>query len=274
MKIFYHSRDLDGTASAAIILQYRSDLDPCPIDYGDPFPWDKISCDERERIYMVDFSLPRSEMERLNTIAELTWIDHHKTAIAEMEGLNIPGLRRTDSAACELCWEWCHPDIEVPRSIRLLGRYDIWDHSGEYADWETEIYPFQLGARIQWPLPTPPDYRDMVTERKVPSLISDGIAIDKYLASGRKTIEAVMFSGDLSICNSINIPHPKILEEILAESPGGMAAFYFRRGDGRWQVSLRADTQRADASIYAKAHGGGGHPGAAGFICHEMPFKK
>jgi hypothetical protein len=41
--------------------------------------------------------------------------------------------------------------------------------------------------------------------------------------------------------------------------------------DGKkFSVSLYSTT--IDVSIIAKKHGGGGHKGAAGFVCEELPF--
>jgi hypothetical protein len=41
--------------------------------------------------------------------------------------------------------------------------------------------------------------------------------------------------------------------------------------DGKqWIVSLYSD--KMDVSEIAKRHGGGGHKGAAGFVCSELPF--
>jgi nanoRNase/pAp phosphatase (c-di-AMP/oligoRNAs hydrolase) len=33
-------------------------------------------------------------------------------------------------------------------------------------------------------------------------------------------------------------------------------------------------SEKVDVSIIAKNHGGGGHAGAAGFICRDLPFER
>ena len=38
MKCFYHSADLDGQCSGAIVKLARPDCELVGIDYGDPFP--------------------------------------------------------------------------------------------------------------------------------------------------------------------------------------------------------------------------------------------
>ena len=40
----------------------------------------------------------------------------------------------------------------------------------------------------------------------------------------------------------------------------------------KWTVGLYSET--IDVSVIAKKYGGGGHTGAAGFVCDTLPFKK
>lgn len=50
-----------------------------------------------------------------------------------------------------------------------------------------------------------------------------------------------------------------------------MSVFFF---DGKqYTVSLYSTKKEIDVSEIAKKHGGGGHKGAAGFQCKELPFK-
>jgi len=53
MKCFYHSSDLDGHCSGAIVKQEYADCEMIGIDYGNKFPWDSIEI--RETVFMVDF---------------------------------------------------------------------------------------------------------------------------------------------------------------------------------------------------------------------------
>lgn len=58
---------------------------------------------------------------------ELVYIDHHISAIKEVEEyLNknvacFAGLRNTNFAACELTWNYFFPGKPVPELVRLLG---------------------------------------------------------------------------------------------------------------------------------------------------------
>ena len=55
-------------------------------------------------------------------------------------------------------------------------------------------------------------------------------------------------------------------EKLLQNHPGfDCAAYYLDRADGRRQWGLRS-RENFDSSAVAKAFGGGGHPGASGFV--------
>ena len=49
---------------------------------------------------------------------------------------------------------------------------------------------------------------------------------------------------------------------------------YIRLPENHWTVSLYSNKQpEIDVSKIAKKYGGGGHAGASGFQCDELPFK-
>ena len=177
----YHSRDLDGWMSAAIVRRWFEKENPnthsiedysktefpdtsgevskIPTlhllgwDYGDDIP--KIS--HYDKVVMCDVSFPQDIMlelfERMHD--NFILIDHHKTAIDSVLHIenNIPeslstvaGLRDTKFAACELTWKYLFPDDAMPELVRLLGRYACFGHKG--TDEEQKVLEFQYGARM------------------------------------------------------------------------------------------------------------------------------
>src|SRR5574343_711335 len=110
---FYHSADLDGHCSGAIVKHFVPEAIMHPINYGDEFPWDKIEPDDT--VYMVDFCLqPFEEMESLIVALgkRFIWIDHHATAIRQfvvrkpIHGSKCLARYEVGKAGCELTWEW------------------------------------------------------------------------------------------------------------------------------------------------------------------------
>ena len=113
MKCFYHSSDLDGHCSGAIVKLKYPNCELIPINYGKEIDLDTI--EKNEVVYMVDFSLkPFKQMFALNEKAKLFWIDHHATAIDNAYTKNFiasgGSFLKLDRAGCELTWEYCFPD--------------------------------------------------------------------------------------------------------------------------------------------------------------------
>jgi hypothetical protein len=169
----YHSRDLDGWMSAAIVKQWYinvyypkvtdfgrgivadegfSSLDFLGWDYGDNIP----NLSDYDKVIMCDISFPKEEMLNINVKlgTNFVWIDHHRRTIDEVNevliayGIPMEGLVTLPNelkAACELTWEYFFPNEEMPEIVRLLGRYDCFGHKGTKE--EKKVLEFQYGAR-------------------------------------------------------------------------------------------------------------------------------
>jgi oligoribonuclease NrnB/cAMP/cGMP phosphodiesterase (DHH superfamily) len=161
----YHSRDLDGWMSAAIVKKWflgnnheggvvhsfennwerptcmvntPNELSMLGWDYGDEIP----DLSEYDKVIMCDISFPKEEMVQIDLKSKdgLHWIDHHLSAIkannfnSERDGKShhVAGLRDTNFAACELTWKYFFPNKEMPEIVRLLGRYDCFGHKQQW----------------------------------------------------------------------------------------------------------------------------------------------
>lgn len=169
----YHSVDLDGWMSAAIVKYwFEQKIEPMNRllssihlyhtitflgwNYGDAIP----DLSKYDKVIMCDMSFPMEEMQVLldRFKVDFIWIDHHVSAIdinkevstyvrtAGFEGLMaINGIRDTNFAACELTWKYFFPDENTPEIVRLLGMYDSFRHKG--TNEELRVLEFQYGAR-------------------------------------------------------------------------------------------------------------------------------
>jgi len=173
----YHSRDLDGWMSAAIVKKWFTENNTNVItvnidtstkndvysyskynykdnllymkgwDYGDNI----TNLDKYDSVIMCDVSFPKDEMYKLKD--KLIWVDHHISAIKEVYGehkwlkdkKDFEGNQDIKFAACELTWEYFFPDQDIPEIVRLLGRYDCFGHKG--TEEEQKVLEFQYGAR-------------------------------------------------------------------------------------------------------------------------------
>lgn len=279
MKCFYHSADLDGKCSAAIIKNVYTNIELIGINYGDSFPWDTI--EKNERVYMVDFALqPFDDMIKLDYVCDLIWIDHHKTAIDQDNQFNetgkvgaINGIRRIGIGACALVWAYILSS-DLPKAVRLLAEYDIWNHT------DPETLPFQYGMRLIPNEPTDQIWKDLFKY--------DSNKEDTIIANGKTVLDYI--NNDNSIkANTLWFPTELDGLKLQAANFGpassqffdsvwdpntfdAMCLFYWKPKIKKYVVSLYTDKQDVDVSIIAKNRGGGGHKGAAGFQCSELPF--
>ena len=284
MKCFFHSADLDGHCSGAIVKHKHPECEMIAINYGQEFPWDSII--PGETVYMVDFTLqPFEQMERLAKTCELVWIDHHKTEIEESERLNFhpPGIRRMGVGACALVWENLHPFTPVPEAVRLLAEYDVWNHT------DPRTLPFQYGFRFFED--TSPDHQELwqpffgsMSSQKVEEVCTTGNILLVYeerqnakicRAFAFETILVTPFGDFRAICCNRGFTNSKLFDSVYdPEAHEVMITFCRLKPPAHmWKVSLYSARDDVDCGAIAKVWGGGGHKGAAGFQCKNLPFE-
>lgn len=296
MKCFYHN-DADGRCagfwvhlSVGINDQYQ---DPSFIEmsYAKPFPMETIRKDEQ--IYIVDYSISTDEMRQLLKITEnVTWIDHHKTAIDKYQDFEheIRGVRYDGIAGCMLAYCYIHHmtqrgegdikqfDIsmikDAPMFTKLIADWDVWkfDYGDDTRHFITAFnaYNFEPSSKLWSRFLCFPDddafaCSDFIRDGIIMTTFRDGWAKD-YMKLGFETdFEGVKcFAVNLGRCNS---------EYFKSLPPGKYDVLIPFAFDGsQYTVSLYSTT--IDVSEIAKKYGGGGHKGAAGFQCTELPFKK
>jgi len=295
MYCIYHSRDLDGWCSAAIVKKWfrekysdgvvlskeTHDQNPKPNNYLYMIGWDYgdvVPDLSKEDIILVDISFPKNEMFKLwhRLDKKTIWIDHHISAINDNKDLvweQSHGIQNTKKAACELTWEYLFPNEKIPEFVRLLGRYDCFGHKGTSE--EQRVLEFQYAARAYCKNVEDCFEKLHQKENQVIGLLSElGKGIYKYLCveaeQDYKTRFTVDFDGYKFACinrkrfNPINFGiqyHNDKADDIYYYD--GAACFHYE--NGLWNFSLYNDNGKVDCSEICKKRGGGGHAGAAGF---------
>lgn len=275
--VFYHSADLDGHCSGALVrIHLERNGKPLAmhgIDYGDPFPWDALQM--MDTVWMVDWTLqPLSEFDRLDKIGlyETVVIDHHKTSLPLLG--RYSGIIDTSLAACEFTQHYL--DYLRRDAVTLLGRYDSWRRG---PDWEDTVLPYQYGVRT---LPTDPatiegmaTWRDIfgpldLHRHTIPALQERGRLILDYQ---RKTDAVNMkrsFECQFAGLSAIAWIGPKCGSQAFSSvwNPSRhdcMMSIGHDGPNGMWSVSMYTEKPGLDLSEVAKRFGGGGHPQACGF---------
>lgn len=270
----YHSRDLDGFASGAIIKRKYPEAKLIGYDYGQSIDLPEW---HPEPIVMADVSMPMDKMVEIARLCnwQFTWIDHHKSAIKEYNDFTANGesfckaVLQDGISAAEIAWKYFFPEEEMPEGILLLGEYDTWRNQD--ADrWENRIMPYQFGMRsicsspetFPWDLVV-----GMFDVAGTEEIIQKGKTILEYQRAQderacKSSFEAP-FEGLRAICLNAGGVSSQTFKSVYDESKHDLMMPFFFNGSF-WTVSLYT-TKDIDCSEIAKRKGGGGHRKAAGF---------
>lgn len=284
--VIYHKADWDGLFSREICRKHFGDgAEYLGWDYGDSIP----QVDADRDLVMVDISV-----DGLMAHPRLTWIDHHKSAIAKFS-VAIPGERIDGVAACRLAWQYFFGPTPLPSkqdyidrkvvepyAVQLAGEYDIWDKRNPDAD------TFQHAMRAQ-PL-TDHIWRELLRtdEEETFQVQHSQIMVQTMLPLGR----AIQYSVDQANASlaqdvafeleweglrfiAINKPrgNSRTFAAVVQPSHDALLTFYWLRN--KWRVSLYHAPHKTDLDLsqIAVKHGGGGHRGACGFESKALPFQ-
>ena len=304
MKCFYHN-DADGKCAGFWVFQcagmtdIHGHCDFIEMSYEKPFPMDTIC--PNEQIYIVDYSISPDEMrELLKITTDVTWIDHHKTAIEKYDGFeyDIRGLRYDGIAACMLTYCYLNHmtrcgfgdikpfDISMthhaPMFTRLIADWDVWKFefgnrtknfitAFNCYDFHPESYEWNRFFNTLSHDVSGFDDIDEFSEE----LIDEGISMIKYRDGWAKNyLERFGFEVEFEglKCFAVNLGNcnSEYFKSLPEDKYDAFMPFAFN-GE-KWTVSMYSTTH--DISDICKKHGGGGHTKAAGFTCVELPFMK
>jgi hypothetical protein len=293
--LLYHSTDLDGHCSGAILRWYheekglKKDIDfkMVGLDYGTV--WDESQIQDGDTVYMSDISLqPNERMSALNKRVDLTVFDHHSTVVPVLQSEKIKGLwGEEDIAGCEQTWRGMIK-THIPHFIKLLSTWDCWkDVDAGY--WNLYVKPFQMGMRLGITDPSIAEgwifWYDLIgldqKYGKTPSTMTkyinhiigmgrvilqftDGMNKDLMKRSFDMTFEGLRFI----VVNGYK-GSPQFDSKWDENKYDAMMSFY-NAGNTGWTISMYTTKKELDLSKIAEKWGGGGHPKACGFRVDDI----
>lgn len=285
--VLYHASCPDGTGAAWAIWtestkepEFRAiPLETYEVRHGEPYPniADKV-------VAIVDFSYKRSVMKEICKLAKfVTVIDHHKTAIRDLDGLekevdNYRGIFDVARSGAQLVWDLVHPNLPRPWFIDIIADRDLWKweipnskYIGKalyHRDWYT-FYTMNRMAEM-----SPDTTNELIIELiKEGRFISSKEKKDIDYACGTATLcEFEGYKVKLSSC------HPTLRSEvgnILSNNGCDFAATWrYDFLSDSWWISLRGSNKNPlDLAKICEKFGGGGHPKACGFTIHGSGSK-
>ncbi len=266
--VCFHHNDADGRASGAIVrYALGRDIQLFEMDYdARSIPWNDIS--NANRIVVVDFSFPLQDMQKMAEGREFIWIDHHKSALTELEAASKtwPGLRDLSEAACVLTWKYFFPNKPVPRAITLIGDRDIW----RWAEADTGAFTEGLHVRD-----THVDHDDLW----IPLLEEDPDFMKMIIYEGRRLRE-IRLAEIKSLIERRGFEVRFEGHRTLVVNTGGNGDLGQHGRDLGYEIvycyvdQMQRDilttvvtlfSRQVDVSVIARRYKGGGHANAAGF---------
>jgi nanoRNase/pAp phosphatase (c-di-AMP/oligoRNAs hydrolase) len=228
----------------------------------------------------LDFSFPPEKFKLLLEQSQaIIWIDHHKTILDHPYNTpQIAGIRSTEKAACELTWQYFMSIADLPEAVALIGDRDAWK-------WQfTGTASFNEGIKI-WehdrpdaPIWThllkPASQMDALDQKILEEIINDGTKFLQY----RKCIcqdymkkygFETKLDGYHAFAQGLNMFGSEAFGDAIDHYD---LCISFEYTGNQWTVSLYS--KFIDVSQIAKKYGGGGHKGAAGFVCKHLPFQQ
>ena len=255
----YHKNCSDGFGAALAVKTYCDELgESCEFiaaQYGSDVP--DVS---GKHVFIVDFSYHRETLLELKEAASsLMVIDHHKSAMEDLAGLDFCVFDMAQSGAV-LTWKTLFPTKAVPLLLNYIQDRDLWhwqlkDSKAVSAALLTLDKTFEL-------------WSPYLNDANVAELVTKGSAIVDYqnqqLARTPRGENVPMATIGGYTVPCVNATHLiSEMGELLAQGHP-FAALYFDKLDVR-VFSLRSAKDGIDVAKIAQQYGGGGHFHAAGF---------
>lgn len=300
--VYYHSTDNDGYMSSAIVRRaWEKDPKAFP---GKLFfvPYNRGKCNveflleklDVRGVIVADVQLPIEEAKKLygmacdpNSDFFFVWIDHHVSAIDEYNeaGLqNVDGLRyRAESntphsekkAACILTWEYFFPNEEMPKAVKLVSKYDVWDRDAEtdYFSAGSRRYSFKMRTNLDGTEDEfHPGFMKLLDgdQEFFKELMSRGEIIEEYLATQFQRQKYRAFFGKIDGHPVLiaNIPDhgSRPLEHCRLNRHADIIVTIGNDMGYKFGIYRHANApSEFNVSEFAASMGGGGHADAAGW---------
>jgi oligoribonuclease NrnB/cAMP/cGMP phosphodiesterase (DHH superfamily) len=250
----------------------QGDVELLAASYGDDPP--NV---QGRRVYIVDFSYKRQtlfEMLINGKPEHITLIDHHKTAIEDLEGFEHRDLTLVlNPGYSGAVLTWMHMTRitgncwMLPRVLEHIQDRDLW----QFKLPATREMLLALGSYEQ----SLAVWDELIMQRPITSLVEEGVTLlRKY---NRDLRDLVMQTRQRGIIGEYDVPVANVPGMYASDAGNIMSQFepfaatYYDTAEGR-KFSLRSQKDKGlDVAAICQQYGGGGHKNAAGFFVKWNP---
>ena len=263
--VLYHGNCYDGLTAAWVARMHSPNAEFIPVQYGQEVP-DVI---EGKRVLIVDFSYPHDTLVALSCVAEsILVLDHHETAMKELEGLDF-AVFDMESSGAGMAWTHLFPGTNSPSIVDYVEDRDLWrfDLPGSRAH---HAYMTSLPMTFE----SIDALHSMPASRRIelgkPVYEFHCITCEKLAKRARKiTIKDQEFW----ICN-VPVEFASEVAELLYNREPSLPTICWSWGSTKGDYYCSCRSRKGDGidiGSFAKSMGGGGHHHAAGFRTRVPP---
>lgn len=280
--IIHHNADPDGNFSGAIALKASPEAVTIGYNYEPEFDHIIEAC-AGKRVVMVDVSPHTwSDMHRLCETAEsVVWIDHHPTALRQMEEAGTvvkysnftPVFEHEKWGASKKTFEYFFPDSTLPSAVEMVAGYDVFRDYGTNT-WIDFYFPFRFAVgNMNTPQKVLENFTLEYYDPNTQFFIDSGRAIAQYidddnanLVSNANLVAERTFHAGGNTYRVLCVNKGLFGDMFKSRDLTGFdfVVGFFCQTDA-WKVSLRGAGKDIDLGQIARMFGGGGHKDAAGF---------
>lgn len=286
--IVYHGGCPDGAGAAlAAWLKFGQDADYVAGFFDKGLP--KVA--PGQDIYLLDFHWRRDTiLSFLLAGHRVVVIDHHKTALERLEGLDDCHFDMNHSGAV-LAWSYFHPEKKVPELFWYLEDRDLWKH--EMPDTREinaavkalgicDDFKRLIGPLNSWdPVPdTIPKYEG-AKSRLIEMGRSIRLVENSMIENMTHNVHSVYWEGYHTAVVNASVLFSETAERAYQRCRDKekyprelfIGAYWFWDPMRKlYQVGLRSEVGLGpDVSVIANNYGGGGHTHSAGFTLAKLP---
>lgn len=284
--VVYHDPCMDGMAAAFAVKLAFPDAELVPAQYEKPLPFDKI---EGKHAVFADISWPEYEMRKACLLAEsVVILDHHESAIRKVGNItnhdppeNLYAVFDLERSGAGIAWDHFFNFSTRPAWISWVEDRDLWRFRFE------STAPFNAFLRT-----VPKDFENYLWVHEQMKNESTGRRIlahgDEIRRLDRETVRVCaeqmevaywpLLQKRLRVVQAPSHLASEVGELLYRHESVDLAVVWdWREPDSlERKVSLRASkaaqARGVNCAKIAEQFGGGGHPGAAGFVCTRFPW--